>query len=382
VNSRLKKVGSFFIVKKKRKGEKMSKRIVFVIGIIMIVIMVASMGIFSGCKNVAAETEVEKSVEAPEENAEESSEAVEEDSGDTEEETEETVQEAQEGPIVVIDGLGNEVTLEKPAEKVIVFAPSSLETVDALGGMDKVIGVDNWSVDNNEPLAEGFEGFGDYQGFNMEKIVEVDPDLLIVLSGNPPEDIERVKEYGIPVYTAEVGSLEYVYSEIINIGRMLGLEDVAIQVSDELKAQVEEIYSKVKDLGEDEKPKVFYMVFNDPLWSAGGGTFIDDLIVCAGGLNIVAADGIEDYAEYSVEKLIENNPDIIIAGDGGMYDAKTSDFILEDERFASVAAVINGDVYIVTEKYVVRPNQNSITGLTMLATAIHPDIFGEFEMIK
>jgi len=359
----------------------MSKRIVSVIGIIMIMIMVASLGILPGCKNEVAETE-EKSVEVQEENVEEDSDEVDENAEEATAETEEGVQEDPDGPIVVTDGLGNEVTLEKPAEKVIVFAPSSLETVDALGGMDKVIGVDNWSVDNNEPLAEGFEGFGDYQGFNMEKIVEVDPDLLIVLSGNPPEDIERVKEYGIPVYTAEVASLEYVYSEIINIGKMLGLEDRAVQVNVELKAQVEEIYSKVKDLGEDEKPKVFYMVFNDPLWSAGSSTFIDDLIVYAGGLNIVSADGIEGYVEYSVEKLIENNPDIIIAGDGGMYDAKTSDFILKDERFASVAAVINGDVYIVTEKYVVRPNQNSIIGLTMLATAINPDIFGDFEMIK
>jgi len=353
----------------------MSKRIVFAIGIIMVIVMIASLGIFTGCKDQTVAEEEGVSTEAQEENTEETS-------SDAEEETEEVVEEAEEGPIVVIDGLDNEVTLEKPAEKVIVLAPSSLETVDALGGMDKVIGVDNWSVDNNEPLAEGFEGFGDYQGFNMEKIVEAAPDLLIVLSGHPPEDIERVKEYGISVYTAEVSSLESVYGEIINIGKMLGLEDKAVQVSDELKSRVEEIYSKVKDLGEDEKPKVFYMVYNEPLWSAGSGTFIDDLIMYAGGSNIVSADGIEGYAEYSAEKLLENNPDIIIAGDGGMYDAKTPDFILEDERFASVNAVIDGDVYIVTEKYVVRPNQNSINGLTMLATAIHPDIFGDFEMIK
>ncbi len=355
----------------------MSKRIVFVIGIIVVIAMIASMGIFTGCKEQTVEVE-----EAPEENAEESSEAVEEDSGDTEEETEEAPQEDLEEPIVVIDGTGSEITLEKPAEKVIVFAPSALETIDVLGGMDKVVGVDNWSVDSNEPLAEGFEGFGDYQGFNMEKIVEVDPDLLIVLSGNPPEDLERVKEYGISIYTVEINSIESIYGEIINIGILLGLEDKATEVSNDLEEQMEGIYSKVKDLKEDEKPKVFYMVYSEPLWSTGSGTFIDDLITYAGGVNIVSADGIEGYAEYSIEKLIENNPDIIIAGDGGMYDAATPDFILEDERFASVNAVVNTEVYIVTANYVERPNQNSINGLTMLAQAIHPDIFGEFEMIK
>ncbi len=95
----------------------MLKRTMFITGVIMIMIMVASLGIFSGCKNTATETEVEESAEAPDENAEEAS-------NDAEEETKEAAQEASEGPIVVIDGLGNEVTLEKSAEKVIVLAPS------------------------------------------------------------------------------------------------------------------------------------------------------------------------------------------------------------------------------------------------------------------
>ncbi|MDD5622897.1 MAG: ABC transporter substrate-binding protein [Actinomycetota bacterium] len=353
----------------------MLRRTMFTAGIIMIVIMIACLGAFSGCRDQVVKTESEEAAEVLEENLEEAS-------GDAEEEIEEAGQETSEAPIVITDGLGNEITMEKPAEKVIVFAPSSLEIINAIGGMDRVIGVDNWSVENNELLAEGFEGFGDYEGFNMEKIIEVDPDLLIVLSGNPPEDIERVKGYGISIYTAEVESLESVYVEIINIGKMLGLEDAAVQVSDELKSGVEEYYLKVKDLEDEEKPGVFYMVYNEPLWSAGIDTFIDDLIVFAGGINIVSADGIEGYAEYSVEKLIENNPDIIIAGDGGMYDAATPDFILEDERFATVNAVINSDVYIVTENYVVRPNQDSINGLAMMATAIHPEIFGDFEMIR
>jgi len=353
----------------------MLRRKMFAAGIIMVVIMIAGLGVLWGCKDQA----VEAVSDVPEEVSEES---VDEVSSDTEEETEEIIEETSEGPIVVTDGLGNEITLEKPAEKVIVFAPSSLEIVDAIGGMNRVVGVDNWSVENEEPLAEGLEGFGDCEGLNMEKIVEVDPDLLIVLSGYSPEEIERIEEYGISIYTAEVGSFESVYTEIINIGKMLGLEDTAVQVSDELKSDVEGYYSQVKDLEDEEKPGVFYIVYNEPLWSAGSDTFIDDLIVFAGGLNIVADDGISGYTEYSVEKLIENNPDVIIAGDGGMYDAATPDFILEDERFVNINAVMSNNVYIITENYVVRPNQNSIYGLTMMATAIHPEIFGDFKMIR
>jgi len=189
-------------------------------------------------------------------------------------------------------------------------------------------------------------------------------------------------EFGVKVYTVEAASFERIYEEIVNMGAIIGLKDEATELKNKFQQQVDEINSKVKDLGEDEKPKVFYEIFDDPLWSAGKDTFINDLIVKAGGANIVAIDDLAGYVEYSVEKLIENNPDIMIAGDGGMYVAKTEDFILADSRFSSIDAVINKKVYILPENSVVRPNHNTIKGLEMFARAIHPELFGEFEIIE
>ncbi len=360
----------------------MYKKIRQVLGIILVVAIIVTIGMFSGCKSNAdvPETDVsEEEVSEPseEEVAGENEEAIEEDVVE-----EEAAEEEIDLGIEVVDGLGDIVTMESPVEKVIVFAPSALEVIDAIGGMSKVIGVDNWSVENEEPLVEGFEGFGDFQGLNIEKIIEASPDLIISLAGGPVEDYERVNEFGVAVYIVDVPSLERCYEEIVNIGIMLGLEDDAAKIKDDFETQVNEIYSKVKDLDESEKPKVFYEIFDDPLWSTGSSTFIDDLITKAGGINIVSSDGLEGYVEYSVEKLIENDPDIMIAGDGGMYSAKTEDVILDDVRFSSVSAVINERVYIVPENSVVRPNHNTIKGLMMFAKAIHPEIFGEFEIVE
>ncbi|MDZ7838945.1 MAG: hypothetical protein U5N58_13970 [Actinomycetota bacterium] len=61
------------------------------------------------------------------------------------------------------------------------------------------------------------------------------------------------------------------------------------------------------------------------------------MIEKAGGINIVASDGLEGYAEYSVEKLLDNNPRLLVAGDGGMYEARTGEIILEDPRFSTVS---------------------------------------------
>ncbi|MBE3094210.1 MAG: ABC transporter substrate-binding protein [Actinobacteria bacterium] len=279
--------------------------------------------------------------------------------------------------IKLTDGLGKEVVLDKPAEKILVFVPSALEIIDGLNAMDTVIGVDSWSVDNKEPLAEGLEGFGDFQTLNMEKITAIAPDIIIGLVGWAEADIQKLTDLGIKIYVVDANTIDEIYMEITNMGRILAKDAEARELVDELKKQVEGISSKVAGLTEDKKPKVFYEVWNEPLMSAGKNTFINDLIEKAGGINIVAADGLEGWPEYSIEKLIQNNPDIIIAPTSLAPNVST---IINDSRFSSINAVVNKKVYVVPDNLISRPSQNIIKGLTMFAQAIHPEICGEFSV--
>jgi len=273
------------------------------------------------------------------------------------------------------DGMGNDISLENPAKKIIVFAPSALEILNTIGAMDYVIGVDNWSIDFGEPLAAGLEGFGDFQSLNMEKITASDPDIIIGLIGWAEADIQKLDELGVKIYIVDANTIDEVYTEIINMGQLTGMQKEAQELKVELEKKVNAVAEKVKDIRQDAKPKVFYEVWNDPLMSAGADTFINELIEKAGGINIVAADGLSGWPEYSVENLIQNNPDIIIAP---MSLAPDADVIISDARFTSVNAVINKKVYIVPDNPVSRPSQNIIKGLEMFAQAIHPEIFGEF----
>jgi len=106
---------------------------------------------------------------------------------------------------------------------------------------------------------------------------------------------------------------------------------------------------------------------------------INDLIEKSGGINILAEDNLTGWPEYSVETLIERNPDIIIAPSSLAPDPSV---IINDPRFSSINAVIEGRVYIVPDNPVSRPSQNSIKALQMFSKAIHPEIFGEFEIIE
>ena len=323
----------------------MSKKIMLAVVVILILSLIAALGIFSGCKG--------------------NGQAAEESLG---------------SPVELVDGDENIVELAAPADKIIVLAPSALEIINGLGAMELVVEVDNWSVGEAEPLAEGFEGAGDSWGPNIEKIAELDPDILITTTGGPDDDYQKVRELGIEIYRViNIKGIEGVYDEIANISKILGLEDKGEELVSELKKGVDEIYSKVEDLSDEEKPRVFFEISNDPLMSVGADTFINDLIEKSGGVNIVAEDNLTGWPEYSLEKLIEKNPDIIIATMMAVADPSV---ITGDERFSSIDAVTSGRVYIVPDNPVCRPNQNLIKALQMLSKAIHPEIFGEFEIIE
>lgn len=339
---------------------------------ILIIALTLTVFAFAGCKNISSDNATLAS-----ENSSTTTTAA---AGSTVEtsqvSSESTTTTKTQTPIEVTDGIGNKVTLDKPAQKIIVLSPSVLEIFSGLNAMDKVIEVDSWSVKNNEPLAKGFKGAGDANGLNLETITKLNPDLVIVVGYGPKDDSKKLSELGFKIYMSNSTSLEGTYAEIENIGKIIGKAEEGKTLSTTLKTGVEDIYSKVKDLAEDKKPKVFFMVWNDPMMSAGKNTFINELIEKAGGINIVAKDGLSDWPEYSLEKLIKNNPDVMITPIGLAAN------ILKDKKFSTIKAVADKKVYSIPDNSIARPNQNVIKGLSMLSMAIHPEIFGEFKVIE
>ena len=327
----------------------MSKSKILIVVVVAIFIVAAALSIFPGCKNT----------------------------GDIEVAG---IGEAEKTPVRVVDGDENTIELAGPASSIVVLAPSALGIIDALGAMELVAEVDSWSVSEHDPLAEGFEGAGDAFGPNVERIAELNPDILIAPTGGPEDDFGKISELGIEIYRViNVQGIEGVYDEIANISKIIGFGDKGEELVNELRKQVDEIYNQVKDLSDEQQPRVFLEINSEPLMSIGYDTYTNDLIEKAGGINIVAEDNLTGWPEYSVERLIEKNPDIIIAPASLAADPS---IITGDQRFASIDAVKNGRVYIIPDDSIYQPNQNLIKGLQMLAKAIHPEIFGEFEIIE
>ncbi|MBN1763581.1 MAG: cobalamin-binding protein [Methanomicrobia archaeon] len=271
----------------------------------------------------------------------------------------------------VIDDWGRPVTLEKKPERIVSLAPVNTEILFALGLGENVVGVTEFCT--YPPEAETIEKVGGMRTVSVEKVIALNPDLVLALNLNGEEAVDTLDDY-FPVLVIDqqkVTSIEDIFTRIALVGKITGEEERATALIVELRGRVESITNQTEGT---EKVKVAYIIWHDPLWVTGSGNFQNDPIEKAGGENIFA--DIEDWGTVSVETLIERNPDVIIvAGGHGAAEMKPYDFIMTDERFAVLNARKNGRVCSIDADIIARPGPRIVEALDEIAHCLHPDLF-------
>ncbi len=269
----------------------------------------------------------------------------------------------------VIDNFGREVTIPKKPERIVSTAPSSTEILFTLGLGDKVVGVTKY-CDFPEDAKEK-EKIGGFSTVDVERIVALKPDLVVAASGNGDEVIQMMEDLNLSVIVLDPKNIDDILNNILLIGKTTGTEKDALRVVDKLEDRIKVITSKTVTLSEIEKPKVFYVLWNDPLMSAGSGTFADDLMEMAGGINI--ASELEGHKSISLETVINKNPQVIIASVG--MDPVTLEYAMNEPRLKGTVAVKNENIYGINSDIVNRPGPRIIDALEEFARLIHPDLF-------
>lgn len=267
-------------------------------------------------------------------------------------------------PVTVTDVKERNVTLEKKPEKIVSLTPSNTEILFALGLGDSIVGVDKYS--NYPEQANSIKKVGDFNGPNIELIAELKPDL-VVAGGDIQEDaIKKLENLGIPVISSEAGGLEDLYKNIDVLGKATDTQQEAQELITKLKNNIQSIAQKVASLN---KPKVYFNVDINGFYTAGKGTFISQLIEMAGGKNV--ADDVEGWPQYSVEKIIEKNPDIIITTE----HAGTIDDIKKISALKNINAVKDGKIYSLDADIINRIGPRVDQALEEMAKVIHPEVF-------
>lgn len=270
------------------------------------------------------------------------------------------------------DGLGRQVTLDAPAQRVVSLAPSLTETLFAIGAGSQVVGRDELSDYPAE--AQAVENIGSTFGaLNTEAILALEPDLVVAAEINTPEQVKSLEDLGLTVYYfANPADFEGLYELVKVMGMLTGNEEEAASLAESLSARVAAVEAAVA--GVSDKPTVFYEIDGtDPTkpWTTGPGTFMDTMITLAGGVNIGGVLS-EPYAQISSEEIVLQDSDIIILGDT-LYGV-TIESIGERAGWSGLSAVRNGNVFSFDDNLASRPGPRLVDGLEELLKILHPEL--------
>ena len=267
------------------------------------------------------------------------------------------------------DQLGREIRVPDDPKRIIALAPSITEIIFALGQQDRLKGTTQFS--NYPAEAAKLPKVGSYVRLDLERIVALSPDLCIAIKdGNPKETVDRLQSLNIPVFAANPHNLESMMQTIQKIGDILNASAKAKTLVADMRSRVQQVDALVSRI--DRRPRVFIQIGISPIISAGSNTFIHELIVRAGGINVAA--GNRAYPHFSREQVLALAPEVLIITSmsrSGAFEKAKADW----NRLADMPAVRDERIYTVDSDVFDRPSPRLLDALEILTRLLHPNLF-------
>jgi iron complex transport system substrate-binding protein len=269
----------------------------------------------------------------------------------------------------VVDDLGVAVELKQPPARLVSLAPSNTELLFALDLGPKVVGVTDYC--NFPPAAQKVQKVAGYSNLNLEQIVAVAPDLVLAARGNDLEGIAALRAASIPVFSLDIQSVEGLIESTGRLGRLTGAQEAAGRLQEEWRGRLAKVRARVDSRAA--RPRVMWGFFGEPVYTAGAGTLIDDLIRAAGGAN-VGSQAPGAWPAVNLETILSWAPEVLLAA--SMADTLTIGQEVARLRslkgWQELPAVREGRVYHLDPDWLTRPGPRALLALEELAKLLHP----------
>jgi iron complex transport system substrate-binding protein len=260
--------------------------------------------------------------------------------------------------IQVTDFNDSIVRLEKPAQRIVALAPHVVENVFTAGAGAQLVGVVAYSDFPEE--AKSLPIVGGYTKTNLEKILELQPDLVIAWeSGNSDASVARIKELGFPVYVDQPDELIDVAKSIKDIGVLAGTKQIANVAAINYLEKLDRIRTRKLH---QHPVTTFYQVWNSPLRTINGNHIISDAIELCGGINIYANESAI-APMVNIESILERDPEVILAS--GMSHARP-EWLDDWGQWPSLSAVKSDNLYFVNPDHIQRHTVRIINGINTI----------------
>jgi len=290
-------------------------------------------------------------------------------------------------PLSITDALGRSVTISHKPERIISTAPAITEILFLIGAGKQVVGVDQFS--NYPPLVKqlkqngSLKVIGGFSTINVEAILKLKPDLIIMTTGVQLKYAKVLTDMGLTVYVIKTGSVSDIFEDILTIGLITGHQNKAAKVVQEMSTIILDAREKVIDYLNQtggNKVRVYYEIYPD-YWTFGSGSFINDLIELAGGINIFS-NVTRPYFIASPESVMKANPEVILVnynyGQFGKPD-KLLQRLKDRSGWGNITAFKLGRAYVISgelEDIIDRPGPRVAIAVDALAHILYPKAFG------
>lgn len=257
-------------------------------------------------------------------------------------------------------------------ERIVVMAPSAAEIVDVLGLSDRVVGVGDFV--QWPPRLAALPKLGAYDAPNPEQVLTLRTDLLIVTGSKAASaNLEHLRRLGIEVMEIDTTTYQGVLASLHQVGGRLGRAERAREVERGIRTKMEGIRRRVAGAA---RPRVLFVVGQNPLYVAGPGSHVDEMIAAAGGRN-VAADALSPYQLVSLEAMLDRQPEVIIDVSDNRPGAPRGRAAGAWGQWSFLPAVKQRRVYHVDPVRLVIPGPRLPEMTELVGKLIHPEVFGE-----
>ncbi|MPQ60480.1 cobalamin-binding protein [Duganella sp. FT27W] len=254
--------------------------------------------------------------------------------------------------ITVRDDDGNVITLAKPAQRIVAMSPHVTELLFAAGGGERIVGAVTYS--DYPEAAKKIPRIGTNRQIDMERVIAMKPDLIVAwMHGSSERQIDTLRQLGIPIFHSEPLKLDGIADNVQRLGQLLGTENVAQPAAAQIRAQFAAL---AKQYASRPPVRMFYQVWDKPLYTLSSGSIVTDAMRVCGGVNIFA-DLKVTAPVVSIEGVLQADPEAIFGTAEKDYGGVTL-----WKQYTTMKAVRNGNLFTLDGELLNRAGPRMVDG--------------------
>lgn len=254
--------------------------------------------------------------------------------------------------ITVRDDDGNVITLAKPAQRIVAMSPHVTELLFAAGGGERIVGAVTYS--DYPEAAKKIPRVGTNRQIDMERVIAMKPDLIVAwMHGSSERQIDTLRQLGIPIFHSEPLKLDGIADNVQRLGQLLGTENVAQPAAAQIRAQFAAL---TKQYASRPPVRMFYQVWDKPLYTLSSGSIVTDAMRVCGGVNIFA-DLKVTAPVVSIEGVLQADPEAIFGTAEKDYGGVTL-----WKQYTTMKAVRNGNLFTLDGELLNRAGPRMVDG--------------------